>query len=408
MNLLANFPTGAANFPDAHEAPPPGWAGHVFKLSQDYPQAPPLAEQYPWAAIDFRTAPEAYASSVYKYVLQGNVDVDWDVQRNSVRKWYQAPWMHAGDHGREFIRGLTRERTTPRPQGGQSGELGLAQTGCAQNWAVGFFNAPGGYTVGQVWANPDSPDPSKSTFPEGTVVAKLLFTGASISQVPYLAGAFQWDANISTIPTGDLDCRTQTPRSVQTVRLLQLDLAVRDGRANSTTGWVFATYAFDGSRPGATPWEKMVLVGVMWGDDPTLTPTAYAAGQRSQETWRNPGITTPQHFGWLGRLNGPVDNPSSSCLSCHATAETPSNSKPIPASSLPEADKMRWFWNYPAGRAFDAGSTSTDYSLQIALGIQNFRFAHQPAPLLKALGAKPVKGEVTINGLKEFVINRGD
>src|ERR1051326_2926948 len=136
----------AATFPDAHEPPPGDWTGHVFKLSQDYPSVPPAAADGPWLKFDFRTDPGRYIAAVYAYVLEGNVEADWDVQNNLVRKWYHAPWMHAGDHGREYIRGLTRERTTPRPPAGQNGELGPAQTACAQNWAVGFFNAPGGYT----------------------------------------------------------------------------------------------------------------------------------------------------------------------------------------------------------------------------------------------------------------------
>jgi hypothetical protein len=33
---------------------------------------------------------------------------------------------------------------------------------------------------------------------------------------------------------------------------------------------------------------------------------------------------------------------------------------------------MRWFQNLPAGVPFDASSLATDYSLQLAGGIQNF------------------------------------
>jgi hypothetical protein len=400
--------TTAANFPDAHESPPVGWTGHVFKLSQDYPATVPAPEKYPWLAIDFRAQPAKYIGTVYQYVLEGNVDVDWDIQNNPVRKWYHAPWMHIGDHGREFVRGLTRERTTPRPAAGQVGELGPGQTACAQNWAVGFFNPAGGFVVGQVWANPNSPDASKARFPEGTVIAKLLFTSASLAQLPYLAGSLEWTADISEIPSTDLDCRAQMPRSVQTVRLLQMDLAVRDSRANTTTGWVFATYAFDGSLPGTTPWQKMSPVGVMWGNDPTLTSVSFASGQRPQETWRNPDVRTPQHLGWLERLNGPVDNPSSSCLSCHATAQTPAVSPLIPPLSMPEAQRMRWFQNYLAGQSFDAGSTSTDYSLQLAFGIQNFRAEHQSTLKLLQLKITPPKGEILINGVTEYVISRGN
>ena len=55
-------------------------------------------------------------------------------------------------------------------------------------------------------------------------------------------------------------------------------LAIRDSNANGTTGWVFATYSYDSSRGGAGWWERMVPVGVMWGNDPTLNQAAFDAG----------------------------------------------------------------------------------------------------------------------------------
>ncbi|TMQ34986.1 MAG: hypothetical protein E6K70_04690, partial [Planctomycetota bacterium] len=106
---------GIAQFPDAHDPPPPGWTGPVFKLRQDYPPAVPPSENYPWKQIDFKTQPLDYLQSVLQYCYQGNTDpnVDWQVDKNQQRKWYHAPWMHATDAGREFIHGLTRERNTP-------------------------------------------------------------------------------------------------------------------------------------------------------------------------------------------------------------------------------------------------------------------------------------------------------
>ena len=339
----------AAEFPDAHESAPTDWHGPVFKLSQAYPTVRPNVEPYPWKGFDYVTQPEQYIRAVFSYVLKGNAEVDWVVQNNTVRKWYHAPWMHWSDSGREFVHGLTRERTTPVPAAGQAGELGPGQTKCFQNWAVGFFNAPGGYTVGQVWADPFSPDAAKARFLDGTVVAKLLFTAATVDQAPYLANAFEWDANVSDIADTDTGCREHVKRRVQKMRLLQIDLAVRDERADGTTGWVFGTYSYDGNASGATVWDRMIPVGVMWGNDPTLTPDAFNQNARVQETWINPAINTPQHLGWLGRLNGPVDNPRSSCLSCHGAAQVPSSSPMLFPASTPDFAKMRWFRNVHAG-----------------------------------------------------------
>lgn len=348
-------------FPSTSDKVPVGWVGPVFTLSQNYPGVLPPDEPLPWENIDFAKNPQDYVQAIYHYVLEGNFEVNWVIQNNQVRKWYHAPWMHYGDSGREFIHGMTRERSTPAPSSPGKGELGPAQIHCAQNWAIGFFNAKGGYQVGQVWANATKPNASKSQFPEGTVIAKLLFTSTPVSEAPYLKNTLEWQANVNVLPAGTCPSG-KLARKPQTMRLLQMDLAVKDKRA-SETGWVFATMAYNGNAPGATVWERMVPVGSMWGN------------VVSTQQWINPNVGTPQHLGFEGRLNGPVDNPRSSCISCHATAQTPAVSPMIPPSS----DTSRWFRNYLGNQPFDPGSVPTDYSLQIAMGIQNQRKASAPS-----------------------------
>jgi hypothetical protein len=100
------------DFPDAHDDPIPGWNGPVFRLRQDYPSILPAPEDYPWKQFNFRTQPLDYLRSVLAYAYEGNVAVDWEVQKNTVRGWYHAPWLHFGNNGREFVRGLTRERSS--------------------------------------------------------------------------------------------------------------------------------------------------------------------------------------------------------------------------------------------------------------------------------------------------------
>lgn len=382
---IPGAPAWAQRFPSSDDKIPLNWKKPIFKLSQDYPATIPI-ENFPWRTIDPTAKPEEYAQAVYRYVLEGNLEVEWSVQKNNVRMWYHAPWMHYGNSGREFVHGLTRERTTPAPTTAGKGELGPEQTKCFQNWAVGFFNPTGGYQVGQIWKNPSSPDAVLSQFPEGTVIAKLLFTTASDTEAPYLKGTFEWEANIHVFegPTCPGDATT---RNRQQVRLLQMDLAIKDKRATET-GWVFATLSYNGNSAGNTPWERMKLVGVMWGND---------LAQNQQ--WINTLNGAPQHLGADGRLNGPIDNPRSSCISCHATAQTPAKSPMIPPSI---ADAPRWFKNYPGTQAFDAGSVATDYSLQIAMGIQNLnrsKVVSKTAPLNAAK-----KMNVTVEDLK--LLNR--
>jgi hypothetical protein len=379
--MLTVVRASAGTFPDAHERPPAGWQGPVFELSQEYPTELPAAEPVPWDGIDFTTAPEAYARAVLRYVYEGNREAQWIVQRNRVRRWYHAPWLHAGDSGREFVHGMTRERSS-RP-----GELHPLQTSKIQNWAVGFYNPRGGWVLGRVWKDPKRPDATAARFPDGAVSAKLLFTAAPVSEVPYLKEAEIWKANIAADEAGK--------RAVQDVRLLQIDVAVRDARNDARTGWVFGTFMYDPAAPGATPWDRMVPVGLQWGNDPGITPTMVAAGTKLAETWVNREHSLPQHLGWGGRLNGPVDNPASSCVSCHGTAQHRAVSPLMPDSSASDETKLRWFRNLRSGEPFDAGQQSLDYSLQLAAGIQQHALATSRP---EAAGAKGL--------VREFLISR--
>lgn len=383
--------TATTRFCDAVMKPPKKWKGHVFHLAQDYPASAP-ADAMPWLKFDPRTQGNAYLEAVLDYFYEGNlqphIEDSFDPARNTVRHWYNAPWQDFGKGGREFIHGLTRERVTPL------GDLVPSPAGCTQapiprtcnwnNYAVGFYNAPGGMIIGKIWTDHGKPDPSLASLPEGTVAAKLLFTTAPVSAVPYLAGAPEWDAYVyadehiqsSEIP----DDPNKRVRIVMKVRLLQIDIAVKDSRFASTTGWVMGTFVYGGGPggPKGAGWTNVAPVGVMWGNDP--------GGNPLKETVLNPAVSMP-HVGFEGRLNGPVDNPGSSCLSCHATGEAmpgPGQSGMIPTP----AGSMRWFQNTPSGKPFDAGFNSTDYSLQLSVGMANFAqqmaIMHAPTPSAKA------------------------
>jgi hypothetical protein len=364
-------PAATDRFPDARDTPPPGWKGPVFRLSQDYPAAMPDAGDEPWLQFDFRTQTVQYLNAVLGYALEGNVDVDFQGQDNAVRMWYHAPWLHADQAtGREFIHGMTRERFSP-PR-----DLAPTQTRTVQNWAVGMYNARGGFVLGQVWKNHDDPDPRQAQFPEGTVAFKLLFTAATVAQVPYLKNSLEWEADIN---------RSHGTGHRPKLRLLQIDVAVRDSRADSTTGWVFGTFIYDGDAPGQTVWERMVPVGGMWGNDPDKLDDDGPL----EETFINPDARVP-HLGYKGRLNGPIDNRISSCLSCHSTAEIPTDLSERPTREIPHVDDpddvARYFRNIAAEQPFTSGRLAVDYSLQLQSGIAQWAQAteggHTLAPQL--------------------------
>ncbi|TFI57293.1 hypothetical protein E2493_15590 [Sphingomonas parva] len=351
--------TPTTPFCDSTVALPAGWTGNVFKLAQDYPQQAPQDAQ-PWLAFDPLTQPQQYIASVLAYFYEGNirpnVEDSFNPALNSRRRWYNAPWQDYGFNGREPVHGLTRERVS------NPGELAPQQSQMWNNYAVGFYNAPGGTAIGRVWANHGAPDPAQGILPEGSVAAKLLFTTAGPDQVPYLAGAPTWNAFVYK----DVNAaKPPNTRAILPVRLLQIDIAVKDKRA--PLGWVFGTFVYGGG-PGGKPgqgWTNVAPVGVMWGNDP-----GYSGTGPLKETWLNPAVRMP-HVGYQGRLNGPVDNPASSCMSCHMTAQAPV------APMFPAK-----FTNLPAGGVFQPPATSLDYSLQLAIGVENFKQA-------KALATAP-------------------
>ena len=93
------------------------------------------------------------------------------------------------------------------------------------------------------------------------------------------------------------------------------------------------------------------------------------------------------HLGYGGRLAGPVDNANASCLGCHQTAGFPM--VPIlpefsPNGALLKLDagrrpaveqsfRMMYYGNVASGAVFsDTQLQSSDYSLQLAMSLQNF------------------------------------
>lgn len=357
---LSGFLYAADNsFPSSLDLVPQDYEGPIFKLSQDYPSVIPN-EPKPWEEIDFKTQGDKYMGTLRDYIFEGMIEADWRPENNQKNQWFHMPWMHIGKHPREFIHGLTRERDLKEK------ELGTQHIENAQNWAIGFYNSYAGYTIGKVWENHEAPDLSMAQFEVGSVILKLLFTDANATQIPQFEGSVVWKANInSTIDEN-------SPKDIRDIHLFQIDVAVRDARANDTTGWVFGTFVYNKDLPGDNPWLKMVPVGLQWGNDPGVTPDDIYKGITLKETWISPQAPeySKKRLGWAGRLNGPADNQQSSCLSCHSTAQWPRNSDMVAKGT--DKEKLQWFRNIKFNESFDSGSTTTDYSLQLTLSIENF------------------------------------
>jgi hypothetical protein len=182
---------------------------------------------------------------------------------------------------------------------------------------------------------------------------------------------------------------------------------VRDER--SPSGWIFGTFQYNGALGNQDPWKNMAPVGMMWGNDPQYAeshqgdvPQPNTKGEFTpiepysqtpintelEETVINPRSSElpPTHLGWEGRLNGPVDNFRSSCMSCHMTASSPAEPlSPLftpaserPPSGTPEWDKwwLEWFqnvgWKNGSLEKFQKAKYALDFSLQLSAALQNF------------------------------------
>ena len=398
--------------------PAPDYKGRVFKLSQDYPDQLPPKEDYPWLAIDFKDGapidPKAYLEALLTYGLEGNIEADFYVEDNKIRRWYGMPWMDwntevaadwPGTDGREFVHGLTHEFDTA------PNILSTLQDTYVETWSGAYYNDRAGFGIGQVYCDPDSPDPAAlnpdpqgfNNFADGAVIIKLLFSTVDEAQLPIMNDALVWQADVSV--NVDPNYRNQGPisrfeRAVQPVRLLQVDVAVRDDR--TPTGWLFGTFSYDGTREGDAPWDRLVPLGLQWGNDPGIrfAESCDATGECSQEKlteqWidraaakrlRTPPLTL-NHLGYGGRLAGPVDNPQSACMACHQTAGFPQVAiqpelSMVGARVLKLDDdktaadhqdfRMAYFQNVVSGTVFsDTQLYASDYSLQLSMSLHNF------------------------------------
>jgi hypothetical protein len=341
--------------------------GPWFKLSQSYPSTVP-ANDAPWLGIDFTNGVNGANSYLYAlrdYAFEGMIDADFKPELNNVRPWFHMPMMNFGPNAREPMRGLTSERPITGP------ELGLKPGISIRNFAIGFYNAAGAVTIGRVW-KANKPDVTKAQFPQGAMTFKILFSNVKPSDfqgADLLDGAPQW-----TIATAT---------GMQTVRLMQMDVAAVDAR--SPTRWVFGTFAFDRNAPDVSPWRRLRPVGLSWGNDPGFTPADQAAGMKLKETTISDQIPAyaAAHLGWAGRTNGPIDNPISSCLSCHSTAQDPVAPILFNNACVSDAQKLFWFRDFPGDQPFGAVDLTClpvnpsaplhalDFSLQLSVSVQN-------------------------------------
>jgi len=250
-----------------------------------------------------------------------------------------------------------------------------------------------------MWNASTDPDPfvtqgPKGGFPEGTVIFKFLYTELDSTDVPYLKHPYTRLAYIT--PT----FKDSTNRVVKTVNLIQMDIMVRDKRAEKYgTGWIFGNFCYNGNLNKGKAMKDRVMnlvpVGIQFGNDPGyktnwINPYPVVKtmiNDTLKETFINTSADLPpQHLGWGGRLDGPVDLNTASCMSCHQTGEYPQFAALVPneafiGDTLPNGSMkyltqtnapawIKYYQNFKCGTAYDPKKAlSTDFSLQVSLAL---------------------------------------
>ena len=369
--------------------------------------------------------------------LEAMIDTpdDWNPNRTG---WYSMPWTAEisgtdATSGREAILGSFSGQVI---EGNSFNARALAAvqsrsllytdlTVDMQNHTVIYYDPVAATMLRKVWANPFKPDASEAFFPEGALVIKAGAVTATPAQWPIVKDSAVWNVFRPPFKSVNGPPPTSTAPVVTPLRLLQFDAIVKDTAVSPKTGWVFITWVYDASAPGKLPWDRLVPLGAMWGNDPQFAREPEGkdpAGGPLQETWINPKAPSYaiKTLGWGGRLSGPIDVSlrhnvilttgvnlqkgmhASSCLSCHGTSQYPfiANLYPSPNKIFPQdgnafllyppgsPEWAAWFANRGGREAQNAGNDKAavglDYDMLLTFALSNFNDAAGNKALVQA------------------------
>ncbi|MBG6221073.1 MULTISPECIES: hypothetical protein [unclassified Janthinobacterium] len=406
-------------FANSQLPPPAGYSGPVFALSHAYPASQTIPAM-PWrAAINNGQITTANAG-VYAEALKAAIGADMRVMlldyknwNAGQRGWYNEPWMGATSVAKQRVR--MREPLRGMYVGSDELDANLFKASGLKRpittYVLTYYDKTAAVTLNKVWgATAQEPNlTAQSTqFAEGSVIIKAAFVTAGPALWPVMQGTVSWPAYVSvnaTLP------KPPTAPMLTNTYLMQFDIIVKDSVAAPKTGWVFTTLVYD-SRVAKTGdiWDKMVVLGAQWGNDPQASDPAIVKPVL-QENWMNPNAPAygSATLGWGGRLSGPNDGAinniaypvgkkptlkyarnaqSSSCMSCHSSAQWNLASHSMPSFLLPILNSgsiqlpkpqngtdfmltpapgsalwMKWFQNRKGDVPMDAGNIAGDFDM---------------------------------------------
>jgi hypothetical protein len=332
-----------------------------FELRADYENAFPADMPWREAELDISKPNDAQKLALilqqYAYEEMANrndsPDQNFIPKRNTKRFWCHMPWLNQGANGREGVHGLTQERNLqPSKDIWPDAPLG-------GDWGVAFFNSVGCAAIQAVFGSKTHPLKQPrwefANFKDGAVVYKILFTTA-VDFKP-IKNAFTWQANVN-LPH-------ETDRTIRPMKHIQMDIGIKDRQLKGllsdasgplANGWAMLTYYYDESYESPLPASLNLPEGLRH-----MRPMGIQTGFDEAGTMLFPGSRTNQV---RNMLNGPADNPKSSCMGCHATAGTMQPMAPGVTTT------KEWRDHVESGLAMDFGQ-------QFALAKRNYETGPQ-------------------------------
>lgn len=363
----------------------------LFVLSHDYPATVAPVVDPPWqralkgqpisAANVF-----AYMDSLKSYIAPRILpfftnNTSWSAARYG---WFHEPWL-----------GTQREAVMGTYLGnGNPANMFKTLKEDEAGYVLVLYDSTAAYTVGQIWGKTGQKVNllnDATQFKEGSVIVKLAFSNINGPDWAPMDGAQTFHV-FDTIPTR---ADPRTGYQMRKVSFFQMDVIVKDSLTSPKTGWVYSTFVYDKDMLTKSPWDKMVPLGAMWGNDPDVKSpidTPYPKLNETVINWKAP-VYSRETLGWGGRLSGPNDGAVaqeafdiytgrkynnlalSSCMSCHSPAQDTFTSfllpAPFPGDTLfvytPGSPKwMLWFRDNYGNVPFDSGQVAMDYDMVMA------------------------------------------
>lgn len=363
----------------------------LFVLSHDYPATVAPVVDPPWqralkgqpisAANVF-----AYMDSLKSYIAPRILpfftnNTSWTAAKYG---WFHEPWL-----------GTQREAVMGTYLGnGNPANMFKTLKEDEAGYALVLYDSTAAYTVGQIWGKTGQKVNllnDATQFKEGSVIVKLAFSNVNGPDWAPMDGAQTFHV-FDTIPTR---ADPRTGYQMRKVSFFQMDVIVKDSLTSPKTGWVYSTFVYDKDMLTKSPWDKMVPLGAMWGNDPDVKSPIEPPYPKLNETvinWKAPAYSR-ETLGWGGRLSGPNDGAVaqeafdiytgrkynnlalSSCMSCHSPAQDAFTSfllpAPFPVDTFfvytPGSPKwMLWFRDNYGNVPFDSGEVAMDYDMVMA------------------------------------------